>query len=282
MEQALLIPDYEAEQIIKDLGIPPCPEILTKLLREMREDEPDYIKISNLISGDVSLAAAMLKTVNSSFFGLRKKAASVQQALTLLGLRNVKEIVTGLLLKNALPTGDSAAMEHFWDTSSGIAQAASMLAGPLAGLDREETYTFALFRDCGIPLMVKRYPDYDGFYDTAVVVDTSFTGAENAKYAMDHARVGAHLARSWDLPKEICDAIACHHDYEALNSNDVPVSVKKLIALTLAAENIHARCASGLACPEWAKGSEFAIAALGTSEKILEDQLDMIEGILGL
>ena len=68
MEQELTIPDLEAAQIVRDLNIPPCPEVLTKLLREMRNDEPDYMMISNLISGDVSLAAAMLKTVNSPFF----------------------------------------------------------------------------------------------------------------------------------------------------------------------------------------------------------------------
>ena len=97
MSNELEVLDREAEEIINDIGIPPCPAILTTLMREMREDEPDFVKLGKLIGSDVSLAAAMLKTVNSPFYGLRSKATSVQQAITLLGLRNVAQIVTGLL-----------------------------------------------------------------------------------------------------------------------------------------------------------------------------------------
>ena len=75
------IVDKDADKIVREIGIPPCPAILTKLLKEMREDEPDYNKASKLIGADVSLAAAMLKTVNSAFFGLATKATSVNQAL---------------------------------------------------------------------------------------------------------------------------------------------------------------------------------------------------------
>ena len=282
MEQELTIPDLEAAQIVRDLNIPPCPEVLTKLLREMRNDEPDYMMISNLISGDVSLAAAMLKTVNSPFFGLRTKATSVRQALTLLGLRNVKEVVTGLLLRNSLPAGESAAMQHFWEASSGIAQIASMLAQPLAGLDREDTYTFTLFRDCGIPLMIKRYPGYDDFYAKAVSGAQSFTEAEQAKFGMDHARVGAQLAQSWHLTEASCKAIALSHDYPALGSAEVPAKVRKLVALALAAEYIHGRCTTETECAEWVKGGKAVIAALGTSEDAIEAQLERVEGILGL
>ena len=91
--------DREAEQIVKEIGIPPCPGILTSLLREMREDEPDFKKIGRLIGSDVSLAAAMLKTVNSAFYGRKTKATSVQQALAMLGMRTVGTVVTGLLLR---------------------------------------------------------------------------------------------------------------------------------------------------------------------------------------
>ena len=282
MEQEVAIPDVEAERIVDDLNIPPCPEVLTKLLGEMRRDEPDYMVMSNLISADVSLAAAMLKTVNSPFFGLRSKATSVKQALTLLGLRNVKEVVTGLLLKNCLPLGESAAMEHFWETSSGIAQTASLLAKPLGGVDREDAYTFALFRDCGLPLMVKHYPEYDQFYSEAISGTQPFTEAEQAKFGMNHARVGAQLAQSWHLPDESCKAIALSHDYLALSADEVPAKVRKLIALALVAEHIHARCTSSGECPEWVKGGSAAIVALGINEDAIEAQMEMVEGILGL
>ena len=282
MEQEVTIREDDAKQVVRDLDIPPCPEILTKLLGEMRKDEPDYRTVSNMVSEDVSLAAAMLKTVNSAFYALRNKATSVRQALALLGLRNVKEIVTGLLLRNSLMKADSKVLERFWETSSDIAQTASLLAKPLAGLDREEIYTFALFRDCGIPLMVLRFPEYEEFYSKAMADSQPLTEAENAQFNIDHARVGAELARTWHLPDEICNAIALSHDYSKLTGDEVPVKERKLVALGLVAEYIYSRCNSDEPGPDWAAGGNAAIAALGTNEDAIEEQLEMVEGILAL
>ena len=282
MEQEVTIRENDAEQIVRDLDIPPCPEILTKLLGEMRKDEPDYRTVSNMVSEDVSLAAAMLKTVNSAFFALRNKATSVRQALALLGLRNVKEIVTGLLLRNSLMKADSKVLERFWETSSDTAQAASLLAKPLAGLDREDVYTFALFRDCGIPLMVLRFPEYEDFYSEAASDAQPLAEAESAKFGIDHARVGAELARTWHLPDETCSAIAMSHDYSKLAGDEMPVKERKMIALALVAEYIYARCNSDEPGPDWTAGGNAAIAVLGTSEDAIEEQLQMVEGILAL
>ena len=104
--------DREAEQIVKQLGIPPCPAVLTVFLREMRQDDPDLPKIGKLIGGDVSLAAAMIKTVNSPFYGLDNKATSVPQALALLGRRTVGNLVTGLLLRQAFPVSSGSFVEQ--------------------------------------------------------------------------------------------------------------------------------------------------------------------------
>jgi HD-like signal output (HDOD) protein len=107
--------DQEAEKIVRTIGIPPCPEALTKILRAMRQDDPNFKTIGGLIGSDVGLAAAMLKTVNSPFYGLRTKATSVPQALALLGLQNAAQLVTGLLLRVAF-SGGNEAMEEFWSS----------------------------------------------------------------------------------------------------------------------------------------------------------------------
>ncbi|MCX7153623.1 MAG: HDOD domain-containing protein [Proteobacteria bacterium] len=99
--------DEEARQIVIDIGIPPCPAILTRLLRDMREDEPDFAAIGKMLSSDMSLAASMLKTVNSPFYGLGRKATSIQQALALLGLQMASRYAdyADLLGANALAPG---------------------------------------------------------------------------------------------------------------------------------------------------------------------------------
>lgn len=278
MEQTIREIDREADKIVRELGIPPCPAILTKLLKEVREDEPDYNKASKLISTDVGLSGAMLKTVNSPFFGLHTKATSVNQALQLMGLRNTVEIVTGLLLRQSFPVGDNAAMEGFWQASSGIAEVTAQLAQPLGIKNRDEAYTFALFRDCGIPLMLGKFPGYANFMKVSHLDNgRAITTDETDEFGVDHASLGARLAQSWLLPEETSVAIQNHHDYALLQGGSVPEQACGLVALVLAAEWIYTRHNIGPNCREWSKGGDFALATLKVSAEELLAEAEKID-----
>jgi HD-like signal output (HDOD) protein len=273
MEKDLAELDREAEQIIKDIGIPPCPAILTKLMREMREDEPDFIKLGKLIGGDVSLAAAMLKTVNSPFYGLRTKVASVHQAIAMLGLRHVAQLVTGLLLKDAFAGGTSDLMDEIWESSSGIAEINATLARHFKGVNRDEAYTFALFRDCGALAMVGKYDGYRPLLPGGRVEGGGcVVEYEDKCFGMNHARMGYHLAKSWLLPDDICVAVLAHHEYDMLAAacNELPAASAKCIALSLAAEELFVRQNTGKSSPEWERGGALALERL----EITQDELD--------
>ena len=273
MQQELAVLDDKADQIVGEIGIPTCPAILTKLVREMRDDEPDFLKIGRLVSGDVSLAAAMLKTVNSSFYGLPTRAKSVPQALALLGLRNVAQLVTGLLLRQAFAGSDSKGLDEFWESSAGISQIAAWLAPRIKGINRDDAYTFALFRDCGIPAMMKVFSDYrSSLGRTARAQDDCTIEAENDRYGTDHVAMGHKLATAWLLPDATCDAVLDHHDYESRGNGDadVPPSSARLIALALVAEWLFAMHTSGAPCREWAAGGDFALQQLGFTPEELE------------
>lgn len=278
MEQTIREIDREADRIVREIGIPPCPAILTKLLKEMRQDEPDYNKASKLISTDVGLSAAMLKTVNSPFFGLRTKATSVNQALLLMGLRNTVEVVTGLLLRQAFPVGDNSAMESFWQASSGIAEVTAQLAKPLGISNRDEAYTFALFRDCGVPLMIGKFPGYSNFMKASHLDNgRAITADEIGEFGVDHASLGARLAQSWLLPEEACTAILRHHDYAQLQEESAAGGISTLVALVLAAEWIYTQHNIGPKCREWSQGSAFALTVLGISEEELLAEAEKID-----
>ncbi len=259
----------EAEQIVKNISIPPCPAVLTKLLHEMREDEPDFAKIGQFLSADVSLAAMMLKTVNSPFYSLRTKASSVPQALAMLGLRNVAQLVTGLLLRQAFPVGDNDAMEEFWDASSNIALIAAYLAPKIKGVNRDDAYTFALFRDCGIPAMMSGFRNYHTLLADARIKDAKcITDLENDRYGTNHALTGYHLAKSWLLPDATCEAVHGHHDFESLKAAPPGALTPgaRLISLALAAERLFVKQSLGPESAEWRMHGQFALAQLGITQ----------------
>ena len=61
------------ERSILDIGIPPCPAILNRFIAEARQDEPHYSRLANIIGTDVAVAASLIKTANSPFFGMRQR-----------------------------------------------------------------------------------------------------------------------------------------------------------------------------------------------------------------
>lgn len=269
MEPYLEVIDREAEQIVRDIGIPPCPMILTKLMQEMRGDDPDFAKLGKLIGGDVSLAAAMLKTVNSPFYGLASKATSVPQALALLGLRRVAELVTNLLLRQAFPGGTSELMDEFWETSESIAQINSLLVRHFKQVNPDALQTFGVFRDCGMLAMMQTFRHYKPvFAGGSRGAHASVTAREDQNHAVNHAWVGHRMARTWLLPEGVCEAVLRHHDYAELQLNTAGIPAQSLqhIALTLASESIFVKHALGENSPEWTLGSAFALDVMGITQ----------------
>lgn len=286
MQNDLETLDDEAERIVKNMGIPPCPAILTQLLNEMRNEEPDFAKTGRIISRDVGLSAAMLNTVNSPFYGLHNKARSVPQALALLGLRNVAQLVTGLLLRQVFPLAHSAAMEEFWVSSSSIALVTAYLVrGKVKGINFDDAYTFALFRDCGIPAMLTTFPAYRSpLTQAGAGNDASPTELENKHHGLNHASTGYYLAKSWLLPEATCQAVLHHHDYTALRNGsvDIPAISIRLIMLALAAECLFTMHSTGMPCAEWGQNGDFALQQLGITQAELEASAQEMDSSLSI
>jgi HD-like signal output (HDOD) protein len=255
----------DLDRIAREVGIPPCPAILGRFSAEMQQPEPDMRKLAELIAADIALSAALLKLVNSPFYGLRTKATNVHQALSIIGLRAGANLVTGLILRQAFPAGKNALMQRFWDNSSGIAAAALVAARRISGIDLDEAHTYALFRDCGMPVMIGKFSDYANIIDRlAHVPGAQVTALEQTDYQYSHARVGYALARGWLLPEPFCRAILYHHDFEkvATGRREVEPANRKLVAFGLLMEQLAALRSGGGVCPDWESGEQFVLDTL--------------------
>jgi HD-like signal output (HDOD) protein len=264
----------QAERIAREIGIPPCPAILARFGAEMRASDPDLRKLAGLTSADAGLSAAMIKTVNSPFYGLSSKATSVRQALSVLGLRAGANLVTGLMLRNAFPAGTSALMQRFWDSSTQVAQTAAAIARRIRGVDPDAAHTFALFRDCGIAVMVGRFPAYGAIVDRLEAVPgAQVLVTEDERFRFNHARVGYALARGWMLPEPMCLAILHHHtvDPAAGGRREAEAADARLVAVGLLAEQVVALRAGRGLCPDWPIGEAFALEILGlVADEVVE------------
>lgn len=277
--------DQEMEHMLKSIGIPPRPTILMDLDAEARKTEPNFRKIEQLVASDVGLSATLLKTVNSPFYGLRNKASTISQAISVLGLSTLTRTVTGLMLKQAFAKPGRVDMERFWDASAKVALITSHVARKLPGMNRDEAYTFGLFQDCGIPVLMQKFPEYKETLGIAnQAVDRKFTDVEDERHQTNHATIGYLLAKSWNLPKNLCSAIRFHHDFELMSEAHamLPTESQHLIALALLSERIIQLHSGKAASAEWGKGGEAALHHLGLAHEEFEEIADDAGSLLDL
>jgi HD-like signal output (HDOD) protein len=249
--------------------------VLTALIRETRDDDPDLRKVARLVSEDVGLAATVLKTVNSPFYGLRRPAGSVQQALAMLGLVATTQLVTGLLLRQAFPAGNDPAMERYWEHSARIAALSALNAATLRTSDRDVTHTFGLFRDCGMPPMLARYKaQYED-----VMRGVSGIEAETERFGTHHGRIGYLLAKSWLLPEEVCLAVRHHENPDVLRGAIAAAGpgCRNLIAAAVLAEHLHAAASGRRAVEAPDEHAALAMRQLGVDRGGLIELLEIAE-----
>ena len=261
-----------AAEALENLSVPPCPQIVVELLDEARKEDIDFIRISRLITGDVALAAAVLKSANSPFFALRRKVQSVQQAVAVLGLRNLLKIVYGVVLKQSLG-GGTPPLARFWDRSNYNAVVCSYLAGRLPGVSSDDAYTFGLFHDAGIAILMQKFADYRQTLVQANAAPAGLTAIEDERHHTNHVIVGALLARGWYLPDQVVWAIRYHHEPSifAEPRRHATPDVCLLVAIRLISEHIVARFLNFPDDAEWEQAKEAALAHLGWFEDDIDD-----------
>lgn len=201
-----------AEDTIKAVGIPPQPEVILKIKKEIDSGSPNLLKIAELVSQDVGLTATTLKIASSPLVGLGK-ITSITQALNLLGTKNFYNLILASALRDTLSLKgvDKKVFETFWRHSLQIAKACSLVMKRLNKKLTEDAYLVGLFHDCAVPIMLKRFDNYLDVIDHAIHPSNEAITLEEKLLNTNHAVVGYVLAKSWQLPQEIYDTIMWHH-----------------------------------------------------------------------
>lgn len=262
--------------LIKDIPIPPRPIIVQQMQEEMAKSDPDMRRIAQIIAQDVGLTVAVLKTVNSPIYGLSRRAESVDQAVGLIGLKQLGILVAALALRSLLK-GDSNALGRFYDTSARRAQAMTRIAKLTGLVDVALAQTFGLFCDVGIPLLMHRFPAY---VQTLKVAnedrERSFTAIEQDAHHTDHALIGAMMARTWCLPVNVALAIRLHHDYEVFLDPKVPREVARMISMNILTEEAIQRYAQIHSNAEWSKGGDYVASTLAMDPAEVEEWIGQL------
>jgi HD-like signal output (HDOD) protein len=203
----VMAPKYSIDELVFIAEkISPFPAAAKKAIDILRDPEPDFALLTEVVSKDQVLAGMMLRWANSASFGIAHTVSSVRQALMILGLVSVKTVIlmngfSGQYLQAVDRYGFSKG--ELWRHSVGMASGANLLAKPFGRRMADEAYNAGLLCDIGLLPMDVLFAQME----ITIPEHTSVREIEIEFFGIDHAQLGAEIAKTWQFPHSIQDAI---------------------------------------------------------------------------
>lgn len=191
------------------------PAVCVKINEIIERNNYTVAEIGSMISKDANLAARLLRVANSAFYGFPSKINTVSRAVTIIGSRELRDIVLATSAVEAfskIPI-DMANMNSFWMHSLDCAIIARIIASRAHVLHNERLFVTGLLHDVGHLVMVLKIPDYarDAMVHAARK-QQNIEQAEQEIIGFDHAQIGAALLKAWQLPDNMYETVQYHHD----------------------------------------------------------------------
>lgn len=201
------------EQVLSCNRLPTVPAVAMRLIDLTRDNNVSMRALAELITNDQGLAAKILRTVNSSFYGLRQRCSSINQAIVMLGLSAVKSLALGFCVVQAVKDCDTEGFDHvaYWRRSLYSGVAAKCIAKDGRVGFEEECFLGGLLQDVGV---IALYQTLGKEYLEVMAK----TGGDHRKLArcelealeVQHPDIGALLCDRWKLPEELSLPVKYH------------------------------------------------------------------------
>lgn len=216
---------------VRDL--PSLPVVVLEVLQTFDHADVNTGLLAEKVSKDQALAAKTLRLANSSFYGLQRKVATIQQAITVLGFDSVRALITAAAITDAFANTQAGYWDSkaFWRHAVGTAMCARMIAR-YKNLNQDIAFVSGLLHDIGKLVMVARFPEvYMKVARYRGEQDCHWLDAERTVLEFDHCQVGRALAERWRFPASVQRAIAGHHAPVGQDLGDIAAVVHVANAL---------------------------------------------------
>ena len=208
------------------------PPVAAKVLKLLENEDLDIRDVARLIETDSSLTLKLLRVANSPLYATRSEISNIQQAIVILGLNRLTNIVLGVSIfsRFLLSSQKNIAelMEKYWWHSSCTGVVAKAVSEKINKSFKENEFIGGLLHDIGKMAMIQydaaKYLKVIELIDKNQLVDDE---AEMALYGITHQEVGYQIAKLWKLPEDLTNIIAFHsHPDESPHSNLLIATVR--------------------------------------------------------
>jgi putative nucleotidyltransferase with HDIG domain len=196
---------------VKDL--PPLPSIVMKAMEMTLDPNISIRNLQQVISQDQALSAKILRIVNSAMYALRREVSTVSHAVAVLGLETVKSVIMAASAERVFHSAKDLGTKLMSDHSWGTALAARAIARRVRYENPEEALICGLMHDIGKPVLLQNLrSQYTEIISEVYKGTSSFHQMELLAFGFSHAHVGAMLARKWNFPPQLAEAVGYHHN----------------------------------------------------------------------
>ena len=206
---------------IKEL--PTLPMIYFKVNKALQNKDTSIKGVADIIEMDQAMSSKVLHIVNCAFYGVSSKISSIPHAVMILGFNTVKNAIVSvsildvLAIKVKFPGFD---VKDFWGHSIAAAVICKHLAEKSRIAAPEDAFIAGLLHDMGKLIMLQHFTaDFGRIWQSQQDDGLTFFDAERAFLPVDHAHIGAYLARKWMFPNSLIDAISSHHTNKITSAN---------------------------------------------------------------
>ncbi len=231
------------EEVINKINdLPMLPDVAKEMLSDLNNEDISLDAIVEKVSLDQALAAKVLRLANASIYGANSKVVTIQQAVAMLGIKNLKNLIRLSIFTRHLPTAACRGFDNqaFWRHNLATAICSELISRTLH-MKHDFAFTAGLLHDIGRLVLVSRFPKkYAEVIAAAKKSDTSLLEAERIILGVDHVAVGLVLALQWNFSDAIQDGIRGHHEPDDKDLNAVASIVHVANSIVHALDLNHA------------------------------------------
>jgi putative nucleotidyltransferase with HDIG domain len=229
--------DYVERVLSKVKDLPAAPAVVGEVLRIAEDPKSGMHELSGAVERDPGLTAKLLRVSNSPYYGMRQNVGTLKLALVVLGLREVRNLILGISVVDAVRTdeADAALTRGFWVHAGRVAGLARQLGLQLRLGLQGESFVGGLLHDVGKAAMIRNFPDsYPALCVRYREDGAALCDAEHDAYGFTHAEIAAALMAQWGFPQGLVDAVRLHHGRE---ENDLRSAAEPLLAAAVRLAN---------------------------------------------
>lgn len=217
-------------------NLPNVPEVAQVLIRQFDDPNTSIETLSRTVARDPVIAAKVLRLANSARFRGTRESTSIEDAALRLGFNTLRTLVLASAFASGFKSAPGFDLQAFWYNSFLVASLCKPLAKQ-AGLDQETAFTCGMLHDIGELLIQSGAPELAPSLAGRATASSHRAADETLQLGFGYPEVGAELARRWQLPQVLRDAIGYQaRPLQAPESNGYALIVAQAVAV---AEVLH-------------------------------------------